>query len=424
MLHIIDVRLSAANKSKGLGSDPNSQSAVKQHRLNILIEAMRTYQPQFDGVDYVSEAIRHIVNLAQLESMPHGARAIESGQPITEWADILSSQPGFYLRIVLTMDLALSKGRLPDETDFPVSLRGLFTGGVHNTASGTAASAASTTTKSQPAAHVQFPGSYMSRTHNHHNHHHQQSFFAPAPNVHIPPGTVRSISSDDDANSPAGTHNEFYQQQHNVMGGVGGMLNLNDAGSFAHSHHAPPSTYSNDTMSMADGMIPPPPHDMSSLFNDVLDIDNLAGEVLTAYNLNADDGTPPSAHTGGTVGGEAMSSSEQGDFDEDEDDELGDMDMNMYDSEDRGMMMKEGDWIGQAWTDDYLKDAAGEGMNVVGMGGGGGGQEDAMMGASVHGAGSGSAPGASNGGGGGGGGDQETVLALLSATRDDGVRCH
>lgn len=412
MLHIIDVRLSAANKSKGL--DLNPQSVVKQHRLNILIEAMKTYQPQFDGVDYVSEAIRHIVNLAQLESMPNGARAIESGQPITDWTDILSSQPGFYLRIVLTMDLALSKGRLPDEADFPVSLRGLFTGGVHNTTSSTGGPAVSTTTKSQPVAHVQFSGSNMSHNHSHHN----QSFFAPAPNVHIPPGTVRSISSDDDANSPPGTHNEFFQQRHNVTSGVGGMLNLNDAGNFAHSHHAPPSTYSNDTMSMVDGMIPLPPHDMSSLFNDVLDIDNLAGEVLTAYNLNADDGTPPSAHTGGTVGGEAMSSSEQGDFEEDdEEDELGDIDMNMYDPEDRSMMMKEGDWIGQAWTDDYLKDATVDGMNVAGMDGGG--QEDAMMGASVHGA----APGASNGGG-GGGSDQETVLALLGATRDDGVSCH
>ncbi|KAF5519523.1 Cutinase transcription factor 1 beta [Colletotrichum aenigma] len=127
VLHILDVKLSASSRS----FDPNTQSALKQHRLNILIEAMKTYQPQYDGVDWVSETIRHIVNLAQIDSATGEAPASanEGGAVIADWTDILASQPSSYLRLALTMDLSLSKGRLPEDGDFPVSLRGLFTGG-------------------------------------------------------------------------------------------------------------------------------------------------------------------------------------------------------------------------------------------------------------------------------------------------------
>ncbi|GJC84405.1 cutinase transcription factor 1 beta [Colletotrichum liriopes] len=126
VLHILDVKLSASSRS----FDPNTQSALKQHRLNILIEAMKTYQPQYDGVDWVSETIRHIVNLAQIDSPPPGETSGSEGSAvIADWTDILASQPSSYLRLALTMDLSLSKGRLPEDGDFPVSLRGLFTGG-------------------------------------------------------------------------------------------------------------------------------------------------------------------------------------------------------------------------------------------------------------------------------------------------------
>jgi hypothetical protein len=124
VLHIIDVKLSSYNKNNApFGSNP--QEVVKQHRLNILIEAMKTYQPQYDGVDYVSETIRHIVTLAQLDT----PAAPSSANHINDWQDILASQPGSYLRLAMTMDLSLSKGRLPEESDFPASLRGLFTAG-------------------------------------------------------------------------------------------------------------------------------------------------------------------------------------------------------------------------------------------------------------------------------------------------------
>ncbi|KAB5549975.1 cutinase transcription factor 1 beta [Coniochaeta sp. 2T2.1] len=149
VLHILDVKLSSPRPGTTNTEDQNNRSALKQHRLNVLIEAMKTYQPQYDGVDWVSETIRHIVNLAQLDGVQPNATTAEGGSnhaangtnntsspeatngnaKIQDWTDILTSHPSLYLRLALTMDLSLSKDRLPDEGDFPASLRGLLSGG-------------------------------------------------------------------------------------------------------------------------------------------------------------------------------------------------------------------------------------------------------------------------------------------------------
>ncbi|KXH28395.1 fungal specific transcription factor domain-containing protein [Colletotrichum simmondsii] len=205
VLHILDVKLSASSRS----FDPNTQSALKQHRLNILIEAMKTYQPQYDGVDWVSETIRHIVNLAQIESPAPGdsANATPGGAVIADWTDILASQPSSYLRLALTMDLSLSKGRLPEDGDFPVSLRGLFTGGFNPLKAllerkrneSRDASRDTSGGFSEPAEHA------TDR---------MTDFDAAAMRVNLfrmqPAGTVTAIPSDEDSTSPtsAGSHSQ------------------------------------------------------------------------------------------------------------------------------------------------------------------------------------------------------------------------
>jgi hypothetical protein len=146
VLHILDVKLSTPRPGTTNTEGQNSQSALKQHRLNVLIEAMKTYQPQYDGVDWVSETIRHIINLAQLDGVQpnategsnpsngatspsaNGNNNNSNSNKIQDWTDILTSHPSLYLRLALTMDLSLSKDRLPEEGDFPASLRGLLSG--------------------------------------------------------------------------------------------------------------------------------------------------------------------------------------------------------------------------------------------------------------------------------------------------------
>ncbi|KAI0539743.1 hypothetical protein GGR58DRAFT_463252 [Xylaria digitata] len=193
VLHIIDVKLLSQNKRVGATPDERRRTALKQQRLNVLIEAMKTYQPQYDGVDYISETIRHIVNLAQIDPPNNSATAPSSSitvvpqdsatsmQPIiSDWTDILASNPGSYLRLSMTMDISISKGRLAKETDFPVKLRGLFAHG--------------------------FSPIRALLAGNHH--HHPKGVVPPAfatapdPTALIQPGSVHSVSSDEDSASP------------------------------------------------------------------------------------------------------------------------------------------------------------------------------------------------------------------------------
>ncbi|KAI3340611.1 hypothetical protein F4824DRAFT_487068 [Ustulina deusta] len=222
VLHIIDVKLLSQNKQSRATPDEKRRTALKQQRLNILIEAMKTYQPQYDGVDYISETIRHIVNLAQIDppsnptNTPSSIMASPQDPPssmqpiISDWTDILASHPGSYLRLSMTMDISISKGRLAKETDFPVKLRGLFAHGF----SPIRALLAGRHPRTPPAPP---PFSSTSAT---------AAVFAPDPTAHIQPGTVHSVSSDEDSsaspdstdmNSSAGAldpnANEQQQQQ-------------------------------------------------------------------------------------------------------------------------------------------------------------------------------------------------------------------
>ncbi|KAI0882230.1 uncharacterized protein GGS22DRAFT_49430 [Annulohypoxylon maeteangense] len=249
VLHIIDVKLSSLNKTKSSSPSSDPNMAAKQHRLNILIEAMKTYQPQYDGVDYISETIRHIINIAQLDTPSTAGSGFsslynDSKQPsISDWTDILASQPGYYLRLAMTMDLCFSKGRLAEESDFPASLRGLF-------AADFSSIRALVTNGKQTSATV--PVATQNQGPN---------YFAPNPTVNITPGTVHSLSSDEDSNSPNSLD--------------GNANNTSEPHSHSHFNNTNHTFNSNDI-------------DMSNIFANPLNIDHLASEVLAAYGLNAD----------------------------------------------------------------------------------------------------------------------------------------
>ncbi|KAI1103601.1 fungal-specific transcription factor domain-containing protein [Jackrogersella minutella] len=245
VLHIIDVKLSSHNKTKSVPVRSDPHQAAKQHRLNILIEAMKTYQPQYDGVDYISETIRHIINIAKLDapasagmgfaSTSHDGKQLST---ISDWTDILASQPGNYLRLAMTMDLCFSKGRLAEESDFPANLRGLFAADFSSIRAlvasgkpggGNTTTTTTTTSAPPPPAQTQTP-----------------AYFMPPTSMKITPGTVHSLSSDSESNSP------------NSLDG---------------SSHA--------ALGSAD-------IDMGNTFSNPFSIDHLASEVLAAYGLNED----------------------------------------------------------------------------------------------------------------------------------------
>jgi hypothetical protein len=116
ILNILDTKLSPP-----VLEGVQQSSVLVQNRLNVLIEFMRAYWARYDGVDWISEIVRHIIGLAQL----NGSK-VQRKNPNISWADVFAFQPRSYLRLVLVMDLSLSKGRMAQDADFPVNLRGLF----------------------------------------------------------------------------------------------------------------------------------------------------------------------------------------------------------------------------------------------------------------------------------------------------------
>ncbi|KAI1331336.1 hypothetical protein F5Y16DRAFT_422889 [Xylariaceae sp. FL0255] len=168
VLHILDVKLSAQG-------DRNR-------------EAMKTYQPQYDGVDYISETIRHIINLAELDQpKKRNTGTTTAAGNVSDWKEMLASHPGFYLRLAMTMDISISKGRLAEESDFPVGLRGIFgvTGGP-----GRGATQSTSTPFFGGVATPQTPAA--------------TAFFSSNSMAVIQPGTIHSMSSDEESSaSPA-----------------------------------------------------------------------------------------------------------------------------------------------------------------------------------------------------------------------------
>ncbi|KAI0141635.1 hypothetical protein GGR57DRAFT_403338 [Xylariaceae sp. FL1272] len=293
VLHILDVKLSIHNKDNGATADNKSQIALKQSRLNILIEAMKTYQPQYDGVDYISETIRHIINLSQLDhpsttaktSTTNQGTTDSSAQPtISDWADMLASQPGYYLRLAMTMDISISKGRLAEESDFPVGLRGLFSTGLSPVQS-LMARGRTTTTQSAPifANTPQTP-----------------PFSMPNHVAGIQPGSVHSMSSDEDTASPESVEGADSVK---LQAPLFSPLSIPD---LPIQHPSPGLFSESGTMG--------------------LEMDNIAADVLTAYMLRTDTGNMNY---------------------ESPDSGLSD-DHSMYD----GDGDKEEDWIERAWSDE------------------------------------------------------------------------
>ena len=133
VLNILDVKLSLTK----------SQCSVRQRRLQIFMEVMKVLQTQYDGTDRVSDAIERIIrylavnnNVKSIDSYEYSDRrdshlqnhtvssTSTASEPIvTEWGDVLIRLPTCYLRIVMTLDLAVSKGEYPEEADFPLCLQ-------------------------------------------------------------------------------------------------------------------------------------------------------------------------------------------------------------------------------------------------------------------------------------------------------------
>lgn len=119
-------RLSSLSKELAFDppSEPSSTRTSSQNGLKVLVETLKEFFPQYYGVEWIKETARYVANLAQVNSQYLSPPGQES---MTDWSQILESQPTSYLRMVWTVDLCISKGRLPEDRDFPTWLRGQLT---------------------------------------------------------------------------------------------------------------------------------------------------------------------------------------------------------------------------------------------------------------------------------------------------------
>ncbi|KAF5981363.1 cutinase transcription factor 1 beta [Fusarium coicis] len=110
-LHAISARLSSLTSN--------------QERLEVLVETLNVFFPQDYGVEWVKQIVRHVANLAQVDSQ---CISRTSGNSPTDWSQILRSQPSMYLKMIWTFDVRISKGRQLEEFDFQAWMRCLLKG--------------------------------------------------------------------------------------------------------------------------------------------------------------------------------------------------------------------------------------------------------------------------------------------------------
>src|SRR5688572_13680109 len=93
---VVTARLSAANTS--LTVDDSDSVCSNQRDLSVLMETIKSFFPQYDGVDLIKETVKHAADLAHTASqnLPD-----DSAMPPTSWTQILIDNPELYLKMVM-----------------------------------------------------------------------------------------------------------------------------------------------------------------------------------------------------------------------------------------------------------------------------------------------------------------------------------
>lgn len=89
----------------------DEDASPKERQSEILATVMKVYQTRYDSVDWIYDIVCYIVDLV----MPKPDDQLTS----FDWIDILVFQPGLYLRLILSVDICLSKGRFPRDDEVP-----------------------------------------------------------------------------------------------------------------------------------------------------------------------------------------------------------------------------------------------------------------------------------------------------------------
>ncbi|KAG7119861.1 Cutinase transcription factor 1 beta like protein [Verticillium longisporum] len=110
LLHTLDFMLRPRHST-------TADIMAKQERLKVFIDTMRTYRTFYDGIDWVSGAVRQAANLARPDDTS------TEGSSATSWIDICFYHPSLYMRLALTLDMAVSEARVPQKSEIVALLQ-------------------------------------------------------------------------------------------------------------------------------------------------------------------------------------------------------------------------------------------------------------------------------------------------------------
>lgn len=107
-------------------------------------------QSKYDGTDQVAEMIGKLIDHISVErpsqgslvnnsnndyfssqrhdsatrsSFPSTSRSVRPKRMVNDWGDVFLRQPSLYLRLTLTIDLSITNGCFPRDSDFPMALQ-------------------------------------------------------------------------------------------------------------------------------------------------------------------------------------------------------------------------------------------------------------------------------------------------------------
>ena len=132
-LHIVAVRRTELGEAMGTKLTLSTPTASASSQLDVLLRVMKACRPIHDGVDWVSRSIMYFMECTYFDdSISNASNLSATGSlPCRRFdtdnapVDLLLNHPAHYIRMVLTIDLSIRENRLPEERDFPASIRSL-----------------------------------------------------------------------------------------------------------------------------------------------------------------------------------------------------------------------------------------------------------------------------------------------------------
>jgi hypothetical protein len=112
-------------KFSNMPPGPSFPVCLPLDTLQTYTEAMNCFQSQYEGTEEVNSIMDRVLSEAEyhLHNLSLQHEQLAFGRESNYRSGILAQSPKIHLRVVSTFDLSFSRGRFPDDSDFPNELQ-------------------------------------------------------------------------------------------------------------------------------------------------------------------------------------------------------------------------------------------------------------------------------------------------------------